>query len=132
MFFISKQKFGSHKHQAVTPIWASLESILTDSLSKLSLTFQIGEICPGGDNSVSRSSLINDSQNAKLSTKFSTLNKDFSEMRKFQAKPLKPRCDICLKTPNPEGFWITPKTRQDILIRLTLFLTTRTLGRWQP
>ena len=68
--------------------------------------------CPGGDNSVSTSSLINDSQNAKLSTKFSTLNKDFSEMRKFQAKPLKPRCDICLKTPNPEGFWITPKSRK--------------------
>ena len=40
------------------------------------------------------------------------LNKYFSEMRKFQPKPLKPRCDIGLKTPNPEGFWITPKIRQ--------------------
>ena len=60
----------------------------------------------------SRSSLIKASQNAKLSTKFSTLNKDFSEMRKFQAKPWKPRCDTGLKTPNPEGFWITPKSRK--------------------
>ena len=33
-------------------------------------------------------------------------------MRSFQAKLLKPRSDICLKTPNPEGFWVTPKTRQ--------------------
>ena len=68
--------------------------------------------CPGGDDSVSRSSLINASQNVKFYTKFPTLNKDFSEMRKFQAKPLKLRCDICLKTPNPEGFWITPKSRK--------------------
>ena len=55
---------------------------------------------------------MNVSQNADFSTNFQTLNKDFSEMRKFQLKPLKPRCDICLKTPNPEGFCVTPKTRQ--------------------
>ena len=55
---------------------------------------------------------MNVSKNADFSTNFQTLNKDFSEMRKFQLKPLKPRCDICLKTPNPEGFWVTPKTRQ--------------------
>ena len=46
----------------------------------------------------------NVSQNAKFSTKFPTLNKDFSEMRKFQQKPLKPQLNTCLKTPNPEGF----------------------------
>ena len=45
---------------------------------------------------------MNVSQNAKFSTKFPTLNNDFSEMRKFQPKPLKPRCDIGLKTPNPD------------------------------
>ncbi len=54
-----------------------------------------------------------------FSAKFPTLNKDFSEMRKFQPKPLKPRCNICLKTPNPEGFWMTLKTGQDMLVRLT-------------
>ena len=48
----------------------------------------------------------------KNSTEFPTLNKDFSEIRKFQPKPLNPQCDICLKTRNPEGFWVTPKTRQ--------------------
>ena len=86
-------------------------SIFRFSVTQSEITFFKG-YCPGGDNSVSTSSLINDSQNAKLSTKFSTLNKDFSEMRKFQAKPLKPRCDTGLKTPNPEGFWITPKSRK--------------------
>ena len=39
----------------------------------------------------------------KILNQVSTLNKDFSEMRTFQPKLLKPRCDICLKTPNPEG-----------------------------
>ena len=58
---------------------------------------------------------MNASKNTKLSTKFSTFNKDFSQMRTFQPKPLKPQCDICLKTPNPEGFWITLKTHGDIL-----------------
>ena len=53
---------------------------------------------------------MNASQNANFSTKFPTLNKYFSEMRKFQPKPLKPRYDICLKTPNPGGFWVAPKT----------------------
>ena len=55
---------------------------------------------------------MNASQNTDFFTKFQTLHKDFFEMRKFQLKPLKPRCDICLKTPNPEGFCVTPKTRQ--------------------
>ena len=50
---------------------------------------------------------MNVSQNAKFSTKFPTLNKDFSEMRKFQPKPWKSPVGNCLKTPNPEGFWIT-------------------------
>ena len=35
-------------------------------------------------------------------------------MRKFEPKPLKPEVDIGLKTPNPEGFGITPKTLRDI------------------
>ena len=39
-------------------------------------------------------------------------------MRKFEPKPLKPGVDIGLKTPNPEGFWITPKTLRDISILL--------------
>ena len=43
-------------------------------------------------------------------------NNDFSELRKFQPKPLKPRFDIGLKTPNPEGFRITLKTLRDISI----------------
>ena len=43
-------------------------------------------------------------------------NNDFSEMRKFQSKPLIPRCDICLKMPNPEGFGVTRKTLRDISI----------------
>ena len=51
---------------------------------------------------------------ATFSTKFPTLNKDFSEMRQFQPKPLKPRFDIGLKTPNPEGFGVTLKTLRDI------------------
>ena len=45
---------------------------------------------------------MNVSQKAKFSTMFPTLSKDFSEMRKFQPKPLKPRCNIS----NPEGFFI--------------------------
>ena len=48
---------------------------------------------------------MNASQKAEFSTKFPTLDKDFSELRKFQSKPLKPRCNTGLKTPNPEGFW---------------------------
>ena len=48
---------------------------------------------------------MNASQNVNFSTKFPTLSKDFSAMRKFHLKPLKPRGDIGLKTPNPEGFW---------------------------
>ena len=63
---------------------------------------------------------MNVSQKAKFSTMFPTLNNDFSEMRKFQPKPLKPHYDICLKTPNPEGFWLTPKTRGAILIFVNL------------
>ena len=59
---------------------------------------------------------MNVSQNAEFSTKFPILNQDFSEMRKFQLKPLKPRCNIGLKTPNPEGFGLTPKTRRDRLV----------------
>ena len=39
-------------------------------------------------------------------------------MRKFEPKPLKPEVDIGLKTPNPEGFGITPKTLRDISILL--------------
>ena len=39
-------------------------------------------------------------------------------MRKFEPKPLKPGVDIGLKTPNPEGFWITPKTHGVIWILL--------------
>ena len=39
-------------------------------------------------------------------------------MRKFEPKPLKPGVDIGLKTSNPEGFWITPKTLRDISILL--------------
>ena len=39
-------------------------------------------------------------------------------MKKFQPKPLKPQLNTCLKTPNPEGFWMTLKTRQDISVRL--------------
>ena len=54
----------------------------------------------------------NGSQNPTFPTKFSTLSEDFSEEKKFQAKPLKPRCNTGLKTPNPEGFWITPKSRK--------------------
>ena len=84
--------------------------------------------CTGAGSSVSRSSLINASQNTKFSTKFPTLNKDFSEMRKFQPKPLKPRCDICLKTPNPEGFWVTPKTRQDLLITCKLIFFSKKIS----
>ena len=61
---------------------------------------------------------MNASQKAEFSTKFPTLDKDFSELRKFQSKPLKPRCNTGLKTPNPEGFWITPRSRQDRLVRL--------------
>ena len=53
---------------------------------------------------------------------FPILNKYFSEMRKFQPKPLKPRCDIGLKTPNPEGFWITLKTQQ---VRFNLVSSSR-------
>ena len=45
-------------------------------------------------------------------------NKDFSELRKFQPKPLKPQVDICLEMPNPEGFWITLKTIRDISVSL--------------
>ena len=63
---------------------------------------------------------MNASKKAEFSTKFPTLDIDFAELRKFQSKPLQPRCNTGLKTPNPEGFWITPKTRQDILIRLRL------------
>ena len=59
---------------------------------------------------------MNVSQKAKFSTMFPTLSKDFSEMRKFQPKPLKPQYDIRLKSPNPEGFWLTLKTRGAILI----------------
>ncbi len=47
-----------------------------------------------------------------FSKMFPTLNKDFFEMTKFQSKPLKPRGSPYLKTPNPEGFWITLKTWQ--------------------
>ena len=61
---------------------------------------------------------MNASQKAEFSTKFPTLDKDFSELRKFQSKPLKPRCNTGLKTPNPEGFWITPRSRRDRLVRL--------------
>ena len=61
---------------------------------------------------------MNVSQNAEFCTEFSTLNKDFCEMRKFQPKPVKPRGNTGLKTPNPEGFWITPKIRQDRLVRV--------------
>ena len=61
---------------------------------------------------------MNASQNAEFSTKFPTLDKDFSELRKFQSKPLNPRCNTSLKTPNPEGFLITPRSRQDRLVRL--------------
>ena len=39
-------------------------------------------------------------------------------MKTFQPKPLKPRGNTGLKTPNPEGFWITPKTLQDRLVRV--------------
>ena len=39
-------------------------------------------------------------------------------MAEFQLKPLKPRGNTGLKTPNPEGFWITPKIRQDRLVRV--------------
>ena len=39
-------------------------------------------------------------------------------MRKFEPKHLKPGVDIGLRTPNPEGFWITPKTLRDISILL--------------
>ena len=59
---------------------------------------------------------MNVSQNGEFCTEFSTLNKDFCEMRKFQPKPLKPRGNTGLKTPNPEGFWITPKIRQERLV----------------
>ena len=61
---------------------------------------------------------MNASQKTEFSTKFPTLDKDFSELRKFQSKPLKPRCNTGLKTPNPEGFWITPRSRRDRLVRL--------------
>ena len=56
----------------------------------------------------------------ELSEKIINSNKDFSELRKFQTKPLKPRFNIGLKTPNPEGFGLTPKTVRDILIFVNL------------
>ena len=58
---------------------------------------------------------------SKLATKFSTFNKDFCEMKRFQPKPLKPRGNTGLKTPNPEGFWITPKIRQDRLVTVSCY-----------
>ena len=58
--------------------------------------------------------LSKQAKNANFSTKYPTLNTDFSEMRKNQVKPLKPQLALWLKTPNPEGFWITPKTLRDI------------------
>ena len=61
---------------------------------------------------------MNDSQNAEFCTKFPTSTQDFFEMRKFQQKPLKPHCNTGLKTPNPEGFGITLKSRQDRLVRV--------------
>ena len=61
---------------------------------------------------------MNVSQNAEFSTKFPILNQDFSEMRKFQAKPLIPQLNTGLKTPNPEGFGIILKSRQDRLVRV--------------
>ena len=42
-------------------------------------------------------------------------------MKKFQQKPLKPRRNTGLKTPNPEGFWITPKIRQDRLVTVSCY-----------
>ena len=51
---------------------------------------------------------------AKFSTEFLALKKDFSELRKFQPKPFKTRLHIGLKSSNPEGFWITLKTLEDI------------------
>ena len=47
-------------------------------------------------------------------------------MRKFQPKPLKPGVDIGLKTPNPEGFLITPKTLGAI------WILVRTVGGGPP
>ena len=105
IIFLFWQVFGVHLSSTASP-----RELAVGSVIRMRASFK--GYCPGGDNSVSTSSLINDSQNAKLSTKFSKLNKDFSEMRKFQAKPLKPRCDTGLKTTNPEGFWITPKSRK--------------------
>ena len=58
------------------------------------------------------------SQNVEFWTKFSKLSKDLSEMRKFQAKPLIPQLNTGLKTPNPEGFGIILKSRQDRLVRV--------------
>ena len=57
--------------------------------------------------------------NWERSENFLNSNKDFSEMKKFQPKPLKTGVDICLKTPNPEGFRITLKTLRDISISVT-------------
>ena len=91
-------------------------------LKKLATWDLVKAAAPSGGINGKRSSLTNASQNAKFSTKFPTLNKDFSEMRKFQPKPLKPRCNICLETPNPEGFWTTPKSRGD---RVILVLRSR-------
>ena len=42
-------------------------------------------------------------------------------MKTFQTKPLKPRVNTGLKTPNPEGFLITLKTRQDKLVTVSWF-----------
>ena len=61
---------------------------------------------------------MNVTQNIEFCTKFPSLNNDFSEMKKFQPKPLKRQGNTGLKTPNPGGFWITLKTQQDISVRV--------------